>query len=206
MNLYKTEKEQPVSLDIGMNHFIIPKYLSGCPIIDVGANIGGFIDKIRANGINSHIIAIEASNTNIDILLKKHCDNVTLMHKALVGLNHPKIVTFTEVRGLLEWGSATDINENRKRTHGKCIKYEVEAITLEDLIKEDIDYLKMDIEGSETDVIKTLSPELAKHIRQISFEIHNHDEIELKDLLSKLNYDVFLMDGEIFGIRKDVYI
>lgn len=201
MNL---QNEQPISLDKDMNHFIILKYLSGLPIIDAGANVGNFIDIMRKNNINSHIIAIEASKTNIGILKSKNYNNITLMHKALLGANHPPKIIFTEVKGMLEWGSATNINESRSRTNGKRIKYEVEVVSLEDIVKDDIDYLKMDIEGSETDVINTISDDLAKKIKQISFEIHNHDESILKEKLEKLGYNISLMDGEIFGIRKEI--
>jgi len=62
----------------------------------------------------------------------------------------------------------------------------------------------MDIEGSETDVINTFSLEIAKKIRQISLEVHNHDESILKEKLEKLGYDVLLMGEEIFGIRKEI--
>jgi len=198
------QKEQPISIDKRMNHFVILRYLSGLPIIDAGANVGDFIDKMRKLNVNSHIIAIEASNTNIDTLKGKNYSNVTLMHKALLGIAHPENVVFTEVMGMSEWGSATNINESRSRTNGKRIKYEVEAISLQDIVKEEIDYLKMDIEGSETDVINTFSLEIAKKIRQISLEVHNHDESILKEKLEKLGYDVLLMGEEIFGIRKEI--
>jgi len=116
------QKEQPISIDKRMNHFVILRYLSGLPIIDAGANVGDFIDKMRKLNVNSHIIAIEASNTNIDTLKGKNYSNVTLMHKALLGIAHPENVVFTEAMGMSEWGSATNINESRSRTNGKRIK------------------------------------------------------------------------------------
>ena len=194
----------PICIDSKMNHFLIPEYISGFSIIDAGANVGCFIERIREMHISSHIIAIEASTTNINILLKKKYENVSIMHKALVGNVTKPSVIFTEVKGLLEWGSATDINEHRSRTNGKRIKYEVETISLKDIVTENIDYLKMDIEGSETDVINTLTKDLAKRIFQISFETHNNDEEFLKDKLIDLGYDVFVMSGEIFCVRKDI--
>ena len=187
-----------VNLGEKLNHYIIPKFLSGYPIIDAGSNIGNFIEKIRSMNIHSIIFAIEACNTYIDILKQQSFKNVILIPKALVGLNSSKKLIFTEIKGLPEWGSATDINEIRKRTFGKKrIQTLVETITLNDIIKKDIDYLKMDIEGSETDVINTLTFEVAKKIKQISFEVHNNDGIKLEKILQKLGSSTFLKDSEI---------
>lgn len=194
-----------VVLDKTLEHFIIPKFLSNNPIIDAGCSNGKFIDILRNINIKSIILAIEASKTNINTLRKKSIPDVILYHNALVGLNNNGTIIFTEVKGLPEWGSVTNINDSRIRTIGKQIKYEVKTITLQDVINNKIDYLKMDIEGSETDVINTMNINIAKYINQISLEIHNNDGLYLESILQNLGFYTFLKDSELFGIRKELY-
>jgi FkbM family methyltransferase len=194
-----------IVLDKTLEHFIIPKFLSNNIIIDAGCSSGKFIDIVRTINTKSPIIAIEASQKNIKTLQIKNYCNCTIYHNALVGLNNQPTIVFTEIKGLPEWGSVTNVNDSRIRTIGKQIKYEVPTITLQDIITSDIDYLKMDIEGSETEVIKTLHVDIAKHINQISLEIHNNDGEYLESILQNLNYYTFLKNYELFGIRKELY-
>lgn len=193
-------------MDDKMNHYCMMSYLSGLPIIDAGANIGEFIDVVREFGIMSKIIAIEPCKSNINILLKKNYDNVEIVGAALVGENNNDVVVFSEIENRNQWGSITNINEigPRAARARKMRKYKVKSVKLGDIVKSPIDYLKMDIEGEETEVINSLSQELAAKIKQVSLEIHNNDADALDEKLKELGYETQILNGEIFGIRKDV--
>ena len=202
MNIF----DRAINMGDKLTHYFIPEYLRGFTIIDAGSNVGRFIDKIRSMNITNHISAIEPCLSNLTVLHQKKYDNVKIICGALVGYGVNKSVSFTEIEGLSEWGSVTDINTDRGLSKGrKNTRYEVDAIRLGDLVKEEIDYLKMDIEGNETDVILTLSPELAVKIRQISVEIHNGDQLVLSRKMGELGYYTkwYDKDGELFGIRKE---
>jgi FkbM family methyltransferase len=195
-------------IDLGnkLNHLIIPKYLDNKIIIDAGSNIGNFIDKIRSIGIESNIAAIEPCKSNIDILNNRNLENVEIINKAMVGIGEIKTITFTEIDGLSEWGSVTDINTDRGLSKGrKTYRYPVEVVTLDDLITKynEIDYLKMDIEGCETDVILTMNSYMASKVKQISMEIHNGDENKLEEKLNNIGYETLFKSGELFAIRRN---
>jgi FkbM family methyltransferase len=197
-----------INLGDKLKHYFIPDYITNLPIIDAGSNVGNFITKIRERGIKNHIIAIEPCRTNLKILKDKKFENVEIVPGALVGLNYSSsTISFTEIEGLSEWGSTTGINTNRGLSKGKKnIQYDVPVITLKDLITSPIDYLKMDIEGNETEIVTTLTCWLAQHIQQISLEVHNSDSEVLNAILQSFGYltQWYAADQELFGIRQEL--
>jgi hypothetical protein len=72
------------------------------------------------------------------------------------------------------------------------------VITLWEIIEKygNIDYLKMDIEGDEVDIIKNLP----NNIKQISMEVHNYDLNLLADNLSSIGYTTYFLDNELYGV------
>ncbi len=196
-------------IDFGnkLNNLIMPKYLDNKIIIDAGSNIGNFIDKIRSIGIKSNVVAIEPCKSNINILNNRNIENVEIVNKAMVGIGEIKTIMFTEIDGLSEWGSVTDINTDRGLSKGrKTYRYPVEAVTLDDLIIKygEIDYLKMDIEGCETDVILTMNSDISSKVKQISMEIHNGDQKQLEEKLNDIGYETLFKNGELFAIRRNI--
>lgn len=203
MNIF----EDIIDLGNKLNHLIIPKYLDNKIIIDAGSNIGNFIDKIRSIGIKSNIVAIEPCKSNVNILNNRNMENVEIINKAMVGIGEINTIMFTEIDGLSEWGSVTDINTDRGLSKGrKTYRYPVEVVTLYDLITKygEIDYLKMDIEGCETDVILTMNSDMSSKVKQISMEIHNGDEKRLEEKLNNIGYETLFKNGELFAIRRNV--
>lgn len=196
-------------IDLGnkLNHLIMHKYLDNKIIIDAGSNIGNFIDKIRSIGIKSNIVAIEPCKSNVNILNNRNIENVEIINKAMVGIGEINTIMFTEIDGLSEWGSVTDINTDRGLSKGrKTYRYPVEVVTLDDLITKygEIDYLKMDIEGCETDVILTMNSDMSSKVKQISMEIHNGDEKRLEEKLNNIGYETLFKNGELFAIRRNI--
>jgi FkbM family methyltransferase len=190
-------------------HHFIPEYFTGNTIIDAGACKGVIIEELRSRGINSLIIAIEPCKTNLEIIRAKNFTNVKLLSKALVGNNQSSIL-FTEIEDMPGWGSVNDFNSHHINARNrKQEKYIVETVHLADLCIDTIDWLKIDIEGSESEVISELSLETAKKIRQISIELHNKDFPNIQRKLRSLGYKVFNDIGkdpgwDIYGIRDEI--
>ena len=119
-------------------------------------------------------------------------------------------VIFTEFNGELkdddnfyyhEWGNIKNLYKNSETiimNKIEYIDYEVYTINLYNIIDKYgfIDYLKMDIEGSEYDVIDNINNELANKIDQISIEIHEplYKYPILIDKLKELKFKVILFD------------
>lgn len=192
------------------SHLIDFDLLSDKPtIIDGGACVGGFIDFILEKIKTTQIYAIEPCCRNFKILEEKYEENdmVKKYNAALVGEGYPEKIIFKEFIGLEEWGNVKDLYLNT--THGKLekiIEYEVDTICLKNIIEENnlsiIDYLKLDIEGCEEEVVVSLSKIHSDvKINQISMEIHKNTNVEkIKQELSKLGYNnIIFKDGELYA-------
>jgi len=138
-------------------------------VIDAGACKGEVIQNFP---VKCHFIAIEPNKENIRKLKELSgfvfSKTLEIVEGALVGKK--RMVDFYKVEGRPEWGSMTGIN-------GGQFVYQVEGITLNDYPR--ADYIKMDIEGAELEVIQNLP----YNPPQMSIETHgNKDEVirELK--------------------------
>ena len=173
-------------------------------IIDAGANVGHFIEKMRTL-TKAKIYVIECSSYNYKVLCEKQYENIKMYRSALVGTKVDK-VTLTEYAGLPKGDGHPRFNQwcNIYDTHSerftddplvKVVKYDVDAITLGELIEENdiqsIDYLKMDVEGAEYEIIQNLTQKDADIIKQISMEPHDPEKnAEMVERLESLGFTV----------------
>ena len=179
-----------INLGAGLEHILDTELINDdSVIIDAGANIGEFVEKMRTI-TNAKIYSIECSAYNYKVLCEKQYENVKTYERALVGTKVDK-VTLTEYAGkpksdghprFNQWCNIYD-NYNERFTADpdvKVVKYDVGTITLSELIKENniqsIDYLKMDVEGAEYDIIENLTQEEPDIIKQISMEPHDRSK------------------------------
>ena len=187
-----------VNLGAGLEHILDMELINeNSVIIDAGANIGEFVEKMRTL-TTAKIYSIECSSYNYKVLCEKQYENIKTYHCALVGTKVDK-VTLTEYAGLPkadghprfnQWCNIYDKHSDRFTAdpNVKVVKYDVDTITLGELIKENdiqsIDYLKMDVEGAEYDIIENLTQEEADMIQQISME--PHDDLKNAAMVRKL--------------------
>lgn len=155
-------------------------------VVDAGACEGHFVDAMKHHGFHGSIHMLECNPTNIEVLRNRMLNRTLnyyakLYEVALVGQEWPEntAAKFHEFVGLPEWGNITGIHLDTK--HPKLQKihdHHVEVVRINDLfdfLKVDyIDYLKMDIEGSEGEVIETMTSDTAMRIGQLSFEVHDN--------------------------------
>jgi len=159
------------------NHFIdLNKIGEKSIIVDAGACWGSFIHAFRKFNEKARIIAIEPCRNNIKKLREKEFRNIELYEKALVGMNASDKIVFTEVPSRKKSGTILGIKYKDKNKAVETKDYEVETIKINNIFKilgiDSIDFLKMDIEGAEVEILKTMSQEVASKIKQISVEIH----------------------------------
>jgi len=176
-------------------------------VLDVGANIG-YLTLIFAKlvGENGKVYAFEPDPTNFD-LLKKNVEtngykNVILVRKALSDkTGKTKLFLSNKNSGN---HMMVDTNENRHSV-------EIEMITGDDYFRDfsnQINFIKMDIEGAEIDALRGMSSLLQK-MNDIKIMIEfapywlknfGYDPLELLSLLNQ--YDFTL--SEIDGSRKKI--
>ena len=152
-------------------------------IIDCGSNYGTSLVYFKTIYPEAKIIAVEADPKIYEILEwnvhRRNFNNIRLINKAVS--TSPEPIKF--YREGADGGRSYPLSTNEEIIN-------IETIQLDDLIQEPIDFLKMDIEGAETEVICT-SKKL-QMANQIFIEYHS-----FKDAAQSLNQilDVLSSNG-----------
>jgi FkbM family methyltransferase len=152
-------------------------------ILDCGSNYGTSILYFKSIYPNSTITGIEA-DPEIFKILKKNINNrysdISLLNKAISNKKGP-IKFYTEGA---DGGRAHKINDSSQTNI-------IDAISLDILIDKKIDFLKMDIEGAETDVL--CDSKNLKNVQQLFIEYHSFvdERQKLGDLLTVLSKNDF---------------
>lgn len=179
--------------------------LEGDVVLDLGANIGIFAHRAETKGA-SKVICFEPVTPTFECLIKNK-GLKTLVYKNAVGgenkfLNFKIHTDFTHIGG----GTSKD-----EATHGEKIIYSemVYMIDINDIfenIGENIDFMKIDIEGGELDVLTKITDKNLSSLRCLSLELHIiNEEFEkfyhiFLDRMVKLNfksYCLFHGDGKL---------
>jgi len=197
-------------------------------VVDVGAADGADIKVWMEwmNVIPSRLICLEPNKTNFGKLqavaqetnkglLVDGAECVSPVHAAVSGQRAPGTMRFTEFfnnRGKYSgWGSLKCVNDGRARgrkdiqqvRHYKVSVYRINAM-FKKLQVPRIDVLKLDVEGSEDEIIRTMWPETAARIGQITFENHYPGKTEkYLNKLTLLGFDnVIQCRSEIHAYRR----
>tara|TARA_R110002074_G_scaffold137562_1_gene282694 strand:- start:19 stop:666 length:648 start_codon:yes stop_codon:yes gene_type:complete len=171
----------------GCEHYIdLSRITDKSVMVDAGCCTGTFIERIR-KFTNAKIYAIECAKNNLDFLNEKNFDNVEIEEKALIGLKG-ETIKMLEFKGSKRkpdgtpqyhrWANVIGNHKDRFKDDDdtEMTEYEVEPLTIADLIKKydlkQIDFFKVDIEGSEYEVFENISQDHASMIKQMSIEVH----------------------------------
>jgi len=144
-------------------------------------------------------IAIEASKIQFNKLKKNR--KCKLINKAIS--SKEKEVEFIEVQeGLTQMSGIDDENYTAKEiinkdTNSKVDKFKTKTVTFDEIVPNNtiIDYLSLDIEGGEMDVLKSINFSKYK-IKVISVENNRPDKINFDLFFKKKNYSFFDRVGQ----------
>jgi len=147
-------------------------------IIDGGANIG--IESIRFAHYfpNAKIISIEANKSNFDILKKntENYPNIIPIHAALFNEEKKLYLTNNQKNNKADNFYESFFIKNEKLNSSE----EVQGITLSKILLENnfenIDILKLDIEGAEKYLFDKSSVNWIKKVKVLIFECPDNDE------------------------------
>jgi FkbM family methyltransferase len=142
----------------------------GDVIVDAGANVGLFSILMARQNANCNVLALEPCEENFRCLqanVASACPgNVTCREIALggaIGRGHMQTVGERSLDHVLRAGGAEDSG--------------TPIITLPDLFElvgsEEIDFLKVDIEGSENAAFRAVGPEVLTRFKRIAVEYHD---------------------------------
>ena len=159
--------------------FVYNKYkdfnLEGCEnVIDAGASVGLFTQYMLNKGAKQ-VASIECDDRSIVALFSNFIGNpkVKIIGMALSDIDGEKELYWKEDNPLV---NSLDINGSEFSTQDNPNSKTVKTTTLETLISnlnwDKIDLLKIDIEGSEWDIINTTSNDAFQSIDKILLEYH----------------------------------
>lgn len=176
--------------------FLISKYLKkDMNVLDCGSNIGFYpIFQRKIIGNNSKIFCFEPDDRNYDLLKQniKYFDksnNTYIYKKGLAENNDFKNIIITDESNLNTISTGKDekffakykVNELKKIT---CIS--IDSFIQE--VETSIDFIRMDIEGYEVEVLRGMKVTLSKMKPRILIEIHPHFYDNDRNFSNELSY------------------
>lgn len=141
-------------------------------VLDAGANIGAFAEFVcHCTGNNIRLYCLEPIPSNLEILNKrfKGRPQCSIISKALMG--ESKLTTINDF-GL----DASGCHSIFALGNQESTKHQIESISLADLMQqyslEKIDFLKLDVQGAEFDIIEKTPTVVMNRIKFIALELH----------------------------------
>lgn len=197
MNLYS----KATKLEIGDTIAFFTKNMrAGQVYVDVGAYDGDTITPFLHKCSGLRIVGIEPHKELCDQMRQKFKDNkqITIINKAC--WEQKDNIIFYEYRGPAKGLSATKEFMTWIRPWPQILKYKVEADTLDNILAslgiDEVDYLKVDTEGSEEEVLLGFTRYHPGTQFCIEFHIFNLANILLKLLEMSAKIDVLLMSRD----------
>jgi FkbM family methyltransferase len=154
-------------------------------IIDCGANMGLSIIYLKQQYPQAEIVGFEPDETNFGLLSK----NMESFGYAGVSLRKEAVWKENIVLRFSNEGSMSSKITDHQTEHSR----DVQAVRLKDFLTRTVDFLKMDIEGAEFEVMMDVADQL-HHVRNLFVEYHGvfGQEKELNSLLAMLTEKGFL--------------
>jgi len=139
-------------------------------IIDCGTNVGLAITYLKTLYPKATVLGFEPVSSIREIaeenMTSLGLDNVTILPNALAGEAGRR-----RLRISLDNSLAGSITDRMDRKKGRTIEEFVEAVKLSDYIKGPVDFIKMDIEGVEHEVLEDIKDKLPL-VRNLFCEFH----------------------------------
>lgn len=161
-------------------------------VVDIGAQVGTF-SILASKIVEGQVYAFEPTNENFDILneniIQNKITNITPIKKAIFSKSCEKKISICTCEGGA--GSHSFYDETSEKTET------VICTTLQDFMirynLEKIDFLKMDCEGSEYEILFNMPKDTLKKIKYISMEVHTIKEHKVTDLINFLKSQDYIV-------------
>lgn len=140
-------------------------------VVDIGAHVGYFTLFAAKRATEGKVIAFEPSNESF-LLLEK---NIKInSYKNII----PEKIAITKIKGkqILYLNRENEISNTIYKQKENLSEEKINTMTLQDIFEkyrlEKIDFLKMDCEGAEYEIIMNVPSSILNKIQKISMEIH----------------------------------
>jgi FkbM family methyltransferase len=145
-------------------------------LVDLGANVGRFSAEFLARFPGAEVILAEGDPYLVELLLREFGrEGRVRLFQGLVGAESRRDVSFHLCR--VPEGNSIHQRFGETWTPGETREIRVEMISLPDLLAragcDRVDLLKMDVEGSEWEILEHFSDREASLVQQLSVEFHD---------------------------------
>jgi FkbM family methyltransferase len=178
----------------------------GSVVIDVGAHIGSF--AVMAAGIASKVLAFEPEQSNYQ-MLKKNVElndlkNVSIFAMAVSGSSGYQDIYISD-------DASTGGHSLYREDAIGALRRRVETISIEDIIEKEglriVDFVKLDCEGAEHEIVENMSLGTAAKIMGIAMETHGLSQrspLNICRRLEALGFEVRMEEegGYIYARRR----
>jgi len=173
-------------------------------VVDIGAQIGIFSSYAAKAVPRGRVLSFEP-----------HPDNYRLLEQNRQLNSFANMMTFNravaETAGKHEF-FASAFNTGGHSLYeqpGAAVRFEVETVRLEDVLKQQgivaIDYLKIDCEGAEVEILRSLSVDLLHRVERIVMEVHTEidaTEAGLAGWLKQFGFKVNVEGSMVYARRE----
>lgn len=154
-------------------------------VIDIGANIGVFSAKAANSAKNVRVYSYEPFPNNFQSL--KESARLNNLEKSIISHKSAVLGRRGELELFFSPDDSGNVSGRRQEQKGHSQSIKVAAVTLEDVFKENnidtCDFMKIDCEGAEEEILMNVPKEILKRIRSITLEWHYN--------LNKMTIDEF---------------
>lgn len=169
-------------------------------IVDIGAHIGSFAVQIAAENSKLKVYAYEPNSINFQYLSKNIKANN--LQKRIIAV---KKGVSSKKEKLTLYGECASCSAENSQVGKVC---EVaETVSFKDIFRDNeikhIDFLKMDCEGSEYDILKAAPKDLLKSVHHMALEYHEwngHKLSELTEILESNGFTITKIEGSVPGV------
>ena len=177
---------------------IVSKAIQDGFVLDIGANIGNhtifFLTKKAKK-----VISFEPVKDTFDIL-KKNIEINNFQNKVnLFNIG----VGQTKGKAILKYYNSKNIGMSQLSSDKNG---DIPILSLDELnIEEHINFIKIDVEGFEADVIKGMTETIKRNKPLIMIEIRDYLFAEIEDILLSIGYNRITIDIDIYNIGNYLY-
>lgn len=166
-------------------------------VLDIGANIGAH--TVALARLSQTVFSFEAERHAFNLLCGNvainNLNNVYCYHQAVGKENGSMCVPELDLEKTTNFGGLSLDSDNSKSVH-----YVIPMIALDTLNFAQLDFIKVDVEGMESDVLNGVKENIAKFKPIIYAENDREEkEKELFELLDSLEYDVYQHYAPLFN-------
>lgn len=218
---YVTQNKHYKKREVSSSYFLSKIKSSNPIILDIGANLGysayHYSKFLKSVGKGSCLSFEPVSNNFSDLIFNfGHVINIFFFRLGLGNETKKIIIGIPSSTNLSD-----EINTglySSKNIHKDGFQEECHVVTVDSILKTfsenqtdlNLEYIKIDVEGSELDVVKGAKATLLLHnpVVQIEYNTRANDENNFKDILNNfkhLNYHPYIESGTITKNGYEVY-